>query len=422
MSKALFIAFKDLKVLVSNKGNVFWVFGFPVLMALLFGAIYSGAGGEPSGIKIAVVDEDNTEFSGSYKSKLESYEALEIVHLDQDEAIEQVRKGKIAAAVILKDGFGDGFEALFNSDEPRLEIAADPSRKMESGYLQGLLAKAQFEALGDQSVDKEWMREQIKLWRDDVENDSELNAGQAKLYLDFISSFDTLLKDANGGTFGVDFKGDLMNFAKRDINRELKGPITSFQTTFSQAMLWGMFTCTVTFAISIVKERTNGTLDRLRIGPLGHAHILGGKGLACFITAVFVICVLYIIAKAIFKTPIGNLSLFSLAAFCTVLCFVGLMMFISTWGRTEQSVGAAGWATIVIMAMLGGVTFPLAFMPSWLRPFCHVIPAKWSILALEGAIWRGFSFAEMLVPCLVLVAIGFICFSLGVGMLQRQDS
>jgi ABC-2 type transport system permease protein len=420
MSKALIIAFKDLKVLVSNKGNVFWVFGFPVLMALLFGAIYSSAGSGPSGIKIAVVDQDKSEFSSLYTSKLESYEALEITHLNQDEAIEQVRKGKIAVAVILKEGFGDGFEALFNSDKPRLEIAADPSRNMESGYLQGLLAKAQFEALGDQSVDKEWMREQIKLWRDDVENDSKLSAKQAKLYLNFISSFDTLLKDANEGTFSASFKGDLLNFGKRDINRELEGPITSFQTTFSQAMLWGMFTCTVTFAISIVKERTSGTLDRLRIGPLAHVHILGGKGLACFITAVFVICVLYIIAEAIFKTPIGNLSLFILAAFCTVLCFVGLMMFISTWGRTEQSVGAAAWATIVIMAMLGGVTFPLAFMPSWLRLFSHVFPAKWSMLALEGAIWRNFTPLEMLSPCLVLLAIGIVSFLLGVIMLRRQ--
>jgi ABC-2 type transport system permease protein len=421
MSKVLFLAFKDLKVLVSYKGNVFWVFGFPVLMALLFGVIFSGIGSEPSGIKIAVVDEDKSSFSSLYMSKLESYEALKIVPLSRDEAIEQVRKGKVAAAVVLKEGFGDGFESLFNSDEPRLEIAADPSRKMESGYLQGLLAKAQFEALGDQSVDKEWMREQIKLWRDDVENDNKLNAKQAKLYLDFFSSFDTLLKDANEGTFGTGFKGDLLNFGKMNVNRELEGPITSFQTTFSQAMLWGMLTCTVAFAISIVKERTNGTLDRLRIGPLGHAHILGGKGLACFITAIFVICILYFISKTIFRMPIGNVFLFITAALCTVLCFVGLMMFISTWGRTEQSVGASGWATIVIMALLGGVTFPTALLPSWLRPFSHVNPAKWSMLALEGAIWRNFTPLEMLSPCLMLLAIGVVSFLLGVVMLRRQD-
>jgi ABC-2 type transport system permease protein len=421
MEKVLYLAIKDLRVILSDKGNVFWVFGFPVFMALLFGAIYSGAGGEPSGIKIAVVDEDNTEFSGLYKSKLESYEALEIVYLPEAEAIEQVRKGKLAAVVFLKKGFGDGFEAMFNSDEPRLEVAKDPSRKMESGYLQGLLAKAQFEALGDKSEDKEWMRQQVKLMRDDVENDDGLDASQRKTYSDFFNSFDTLLADVNDRGFGAGLDGGLLNIAERDIIRENDKPLTSFQNTLSQTILWGMLTCTVTFAISIVKERTHGTFARLRIGPLGNAHILGGKGLACFMTSIFTICILFIIAKTVFDTPIGSRFLFVLAALCTVLCFVGLMMFISTWGRTEQSVGAAGYATIVIMAMLGGVTFPVAFMPSWLRPFSHVIPAKWSILALEGAIWRNFSLAEMISPCLILLATGLGAFLLGVFMLRRQE-
>ena len=147
MNKVLLLAIKDLRVLLSDKGNIFWVFGFPILFALFFGAIYSSAGEGPSGMKIAVVDEDGSDYSKSYVSKLESNEALEILRMGRDEAIDQVRKGKVAAAVILKKGIGDGFEALFNNDEPKLEIASDPSRRMESGYLQGLLVKAQFEAL-----------------------------------------------------------------------------------------------------------------------------------------------------------------------------------------------------------------------------------------------------------------------------------
>jgi len=422
MKKLLFLAVKDLRVLLSDKGNIFWVFGFPVMFALFFGAIYSGAGKGPSGMNIAVVDEDKSEFSSSYISKLESDEALQIVPLSREDAIEQVRKGKVAAAVILKEGFGDGFEALFNSDESKLEIAADPSRRMESGYLQGLLAKAQFEALGDKFIDRKWMREQVNLWREDMESANELDAEQAKLYLNFFDSFDTLLKDSNEESFSAGFEGDLLNFAKLDVNREYEGPITPFQITFPQVLLWGFLMCTATFAISIVKERTNGTFDRLRIGPLGYAHILGGKGLACFFTCIFIICILFFGAKAIFKMPIGNLPLFILGVLCTILCFVGLMMFICTLGRTEQSVGAAGWAILMIMGMFGGAMIPLAFMPSWLRPFSHFSPVKWGILALEGAIWRDFSFTEMISPCLVLLAIGITFFSLGVFMLRRQEN
>ena len=94
MKKLLFLAVKDMRVLLSDKGNIFWVFGFPVLFALFFGFMYSEAGKGPSGMKIAVVDEDNSEFSSSYISGLESDEALIVVHLNREEAIERVRKGK----------------------------------------------------------------------------------------------------------------------------------------------------------------------------------------------------------------------------------------------------------------------------------------------------------------------------------------
>ncbi|MBN2314654.1 MAG: ABC transporter permease [Sedimentisphaerales bacterium] len=425
MNKALLLAVKDLRVLLSDKGNIFWVFGFPVLFALFFGAIYSSAGEGPSGMKIAIADEDNSEYSNSYVSKLESNDALDIICMSRDEAIDHVRKGKVSAAVVLKKGIGDGFEALFDNDDPKLEIASDPSRRMESGYLQGLLVKAQFEALSNKFTDTKWMKGQIDLWRDDINKAGDANGldtDQAKLYLDVIDSLDTLMTDVNQADFQDGFDGDMLSFAKLDVNREREGPIAPFQITFPQVLLWGFMGCTATFAISIVKERTSGTFDRLRIGPIGRVHILGGKGLACFFTCILIMCILTVGAKAIFKMPMGNRVLFVPAALCTILCFVGLMMFICTLGRTEQSVGAAGWAMLMIMGMLGGAMMPLAFMPSWMRSFSHISPVKWGIYALEGAVWRNFTLAEMIGPCSILLTIGIVFFSLGVVMLRKQES
>ncbi|HUU18268.1 MAG TPA: ABC transporter permease [Sedimentisphaerales bacterium] len=420
MNKALLLAIKDLRVLLSDKGNIFWVFGFPVLFALFFGAIYSGIGKEPSGMKIAVVDEDNSDYSNSYISRLDSYEALTIVRLGRDEAIEKIRTGKIAAAVFLAEGFGDNLGAMFGGGENKLEIASDPSRKMESGYLQGLLAKAQFESLSDKFSDSESFSGQIGIWRDEIADS--LDQEQTDIYSKFFDSLETLLDDVGDEGFKTGLGGGFLNVAEVKIERENKGPISSFQITFPQAMIWGILGCTATFAISIVKERTNGTFARLRVGPIGRAHILGGKGLACFATCIFIMCVQYAGAKLIFKMPIGNLFLLVLAAVCTVLCFVGLMMFVCTLGRTEQSVGGAGWAILMIMSMLGGGMVPLIFMPSWLRPFSHISPVRWSIFALEGAVWRNLSLTQIISPCLVLLAIGFTFFSLGVFMLRRQDN
>ena len=421
MKKLLSLAVKDLRVLLSNKGNIFWVFGFPVIFASFFGAIYSGAGEGPSGMKIAVVNEDQSDFSASFVSKLQADEALQISQMSRDEAIEQIRKSKVAAAVVIKKGFGDGLEALFDSEEPKLEIASDPSRKMEAGYLQGLIAKAQFEALNEKLTDRNWMRRQVALWKDDVEEDDNVGAKQAKLLFNFFDAYDTLLKDVNDKEYNSAFDGDILNFDKLDVNREYEGPMTSFQITFPQCLIWGILMCTFTFAVSIVKERTHGTFERLRVGPISRAHILGGKGIACFMTSLLMTCTMYALAKTIFKMPIDNMYLFILAVICTLLCFVGLLMLISTLGRTEQSIGAAGWAILMIMGMLGGAMMPLAFMPSWLRPLSHISPVKWSILAIEGAIWREFTPVEMITPCLILLAIGAAAFLLGVAMLTRQD-
>ena len=420
MKKILYLAIKDLRVLISDKGNIFWVFGFPVLFALFFGAIYSGIGKEPSGMKVAIVDEDNSEYSSSYISKLESYEALSVIRLEREEAINRIRTGKISVAVFINEGFGDNLGAMFGGGENKLEIASDPSRKMESGYLQGLLAKAQFEALSDSFRDTKLFRAQIDKWRGDIKGISDIE--QNTLYSKFFDTLENLIDDVNDEEFNAGFGEGILNMAQVNIEREHKGPVSSFQITFPQAMIWGILGCTATFAVSIVKERTDGTFARLRIGPIGRAHILAGKGFACFITCVFIMCVQYVAAKLIFKMPIGNILLLVLAAFCTILCFVGLMMFVCTIGRTEQSVGGAGWALMMIMAMLGGGMVPLIFMPSWLRPFSQISPVKWSIFALEGAVWRNLTLVQIMNPCLVLLAIGFIFFVLGVVMLNRQDN
>lgn len=421
MKKAMLLAVKDVRVILSDKGNIFWVFGFPVLFALFFGAIFSGIGREPSGMKVAVVDEDGSELSSLYVSKLESHESLKTVRLDRDEAIDRVRRGKVAAAVVLKPGFGGGFGAVFDSSDPKLEVASDPARQMESGYLQGILAKAQFEALSERFRDRDWMRDQVGSWRDEVATAAGFDNKQGKLYLDFFDSLDTLLKDVNDEYYQTGLEGGILNVAKLDVQRERKGPATPFQITFPQAMIWAILGSTATFAIAIVKERTNGTFQRLRVGPLGRAHILGGKGLACFATCSLVMCIQWVGARTIFRMPIDNPLLLVLAAACTILCFAGFMMFVSTLGRTEQSVAGAGWAMLMIMAMIGGGMIPLFVMPPWLRSLSHISPVKWGIYAIEGAIWRHFTLAEIAGPCLILLAIGTVFFSLGVFMLRRTE-
>ena len=96
-------------------------------------------------------------------------------------------------------------------------------------------------------------------------------------------------------------------------------------------------------------------------------------------------------------------------------------MLLSVVARTEQAASGIGWGVLTVMAMLGGGMFPLFLMPPWMLTLSHVSPVKWGIVSIEGAIWRGFSPAEMAVPCAVLLGVGAACFAAGAALLARSE-
>ena len=79
MDKVMTLACKDLRVLFAEKSNLFWVFFFPGMYALFFGAVFSGAGTGPSNMRVVVVDEDRSDFSQAFASRLRANEALAVL-------------------------------------------------------------------------------------------------------------------------------------------------------------------------------------------------------------------------------------------------------------------------------------------------------------------------------------------------------
>ncbi|MBN2683969.1 MAG: ABC transporter permease [Pontiellaceae bacterium] len=421
MKRIFYMAVKDLAVLVKDKGNLFWVFGFPVLFALFFGTIFSGMRDGPSQIVVGVVDEDQSSFSEDFTAALQSRESLEVITLSRADALERVRKGNLSCALFLNPGFGEGLGGLF-SDERSIEMASDPARTMELGFLQGMIIQSLFEVMQTQFTDLDRVREQLDSWRADISLSDDPDFESATLLL-FFDALELMLEDvdeeldADASTMELN-----LEIPTVEIERERHGPTNSFQITFPQAILWGILGCAATFAVSLVRERTVGTMQRLRTCPLSEGQIPAGKGLACFLTCLFVVVILFIVGWVFFKVPFVNIPLFFFGALCVMLCFVGVMMMISTIGHTEQSVSGAGWAIMMVMSMLGGGMVPLVFMPDWLRPVSLISPVRWGIYVLEGGIWRGLSFIEILPACGLLLLIGAVSYGLGLWLMKRFHS
>ena len=146
-----------------------------------------------------------------------------------------------------------------------------------------------------------------------------------------------------------------------------------------------------------------------------HENTLLSQGLAALMSA------LLLIGNLAFGVRLGHPLRLALALSSTALCFVGIMMLIASVGRTEEAAGTSASAILLILMMLGGAMIPRFIMPSWQLRMSNISPVKWGLQAIEGAIWRDFTLAEMLPTCAVLLVTGAGCFAAGVATLRRTE-
>jgi ABC-2 type transport system permease protein len=422
MDKTVTLALKDLRLLSRDYFGLFWIFAFPMLFALFFGSVMGGGGGQTS-LTIALVDEDQTDGSKAFIEKLKEKDALQVdLVAGRSQAEELVRKGKRPAYVILLSGFGDS-TSFFGKKTAGIELGYDPGRKAESGFLQGMLMEVSFSNMQQQFTDPKKSHAQLQKAVKDIDQSKTMNPEAKKAVLDLFAGLDKFFNQMDEKTLksGPGFSmGE--SLIKKEVTRESSGPLTAFEITFPSAIMWAIMGCITSFSISIVTERVAGTFLRLRIAPLSWGQLLVGKGLACFLACTGVALFLLLVGHFIFGVRLANPFGLILAILSVSVCFVGMMMLLATLGNTEQGVAGAGWGILMPLAMLGGGMIPLIAMPPWMQTASNISPIKWGIVGLEGAIWRGFDLSEMLLPCAILLAIGAVCFFLGIKNLARIEN
>ncbi len=428
MSPVMTLAIKDLRLLLRDRAGFFFTFFFPLLMAVFFGTIFSGGGGGERGMAIVVVDEDSSAASRKFIDRLAGSAALSVEMAGRVDAERSVRLGKRAAYVVLTKGFGEARERLFYGEAPTVELGVDPARKAEAGLLEGVLMKHGAESMQETLADANLLRVMLGKAIDSLHSPGARQyAGRDKL-LRFLPEVDQFLggaadSGAGGFTEANGFQGlQPLIVRQAAVVRERTGPQNAYEISFPQGIVWGMIGCAAAFGISLVLERTRGTLIRLRIAPITRSQILAGKALACFVTTMFISVSLLIIAFAFFDVVPGSIIHAGLAVLSVCVAFVGIMMLLAVLGKTERSAGGIGWAALLVMSMIGGGMVPLFVMPSWMQTLSNVSPVKWSILAIEGALWRHFTLPEMALPCGILLAVGMACFAVGVKVFRWTDS
>lgn len=437
MKTIINLAWKDLRLIQRDWLGVFFIIFFPIAMGIFFGAVMTQSSNESPKFVLSVVDEDLSDRSKRFVELLAAEEGITVEASTRDSAIDDVRRGKRVGVIVVPDGFGETAGIMWSTEPTKLQLGTDPGRAAEAGMIEGVVMQAIGQLTMERFQDSESMRPIIEDSLEQIETAEGLSVLQRTMLKASMSSLDKFLEDfdqaqeelANsetGDSAGVSFnfaeieKLELTKTQEPSEQQKLVSKINSgWDISFPSAMLWGVLACVAGFAVSIVRERTRGTWVRLKIAPIRRSQILIGKAAACYVTTLAVIGMMTAIGMLLGMRP-GNYLHLAIAALVIAYCYVGIMMTLSVIGKTEEVVAGASWGANVVFAMFGGAMVPLAFLPSFMQPLSSLSPVKWAILSLEGAIWRQFTFGEMLLPLSVLAAIGTVGMIVGCLVLSRD--
>ena len=77
MTAIVALALKDLRLLARNRAALFFALVWPLIVAILFGVVFSGGGGASGKPRVAIADLDHSPGSATFVSELSAIEELE---------------------------------------------------------------------------------------------------------------------------------------------------------------------------------------------------------------------------------------------------------------------------------------------------------------------------------------------------------
>jgi ABC-2 type transport system permease protein len=430
MRAMLAIAAKDLRLLARDRTSAFFVLAFPLAVAIFFGTVFGGGAGEAS-IRLAVLDSGGGPLSTALRGDLAARPQLMVLPVPDEATGEMmVRRGQASALLVIPTDFDERGRDLLRSGRLELDLRVDPARNAEAAMLVGTLHELGFRTMARAMGDASNARRMVEGGRTGVALSPGMSEDRRERLLALLAAVDDLARHgdlnsaspaATHGTGDGPAMLPLISVRTSEVRDRRAGPSNAYAITFPQGAAWGLMGCVVTFAAGLAEERRRGTMLRLATAPLPLPAVLLGKTAACFAASLGVILFLAVVARMAFGVRVSDWRLLVLAAAASAFAFSGLAMALASFFRTESSARSACNAVVLVLAMVGGGTVPLAFMPGFLRTLSAFSPFSWSILAVEGAVWRGMALEEVLPSILVLLALGLAGMVLGLARLRTGD-
>ena len=402
---------KDLQLFFSDRRSVIVSFVVPIAIASFFGSIFGGPSqnSEAAKIAVAIIDQDGSAISQGIVTGMQGDRNFKVTTPTEAEARDAVRRGRLAAAVIVPKGFGDAAGSAFFGDgeKPPLNVIFDPSRSTEKAMVSGIMTQHVMESVSKEMFGGAQGKAMVERTLPQIQS-SQMPDDQKRALMNMLSSVQQFYNQpANGGRAGGGGRqGITMPYTVHEeamtsgSNIKYNGYAHSFGGMAIQFLLFAM----ANIGIEMLLERQRGLWKRLRSAPVSKFTLLAGKAASGSIISLMILLVCFAFAMIVFGVRIQGsiLGFFAVAVACALMASTfGLL--VAALGNSPATARGITTLAVLMMVMLGGAWVPAFVFPAWLQQFTLAVPVRWAVDGLDAMTWRGIGPSGAVWPTLVLL-------------------
>lgn len=387
----------DLKLFFKDWKAVVLILVMPFLFICLFTyalAPYLNKSNFVEPFSIALVDNENTTQTRILSKQLEEIHIFkEIIRVDEGSAIGLIKQNKIAAAIIVPQGFSDS--VLVGENKP-VTVIGNKSMPLQSFVVKNMMqSAANLVSAGQSAINTIYYYDQ-KLGLQGKDLEKEYNDSTMKIFLEMLA------------------RNEIYSYVEGSGNFDLT-PVEYF--TSALIVIFLMFAGMPGLKM-IVSERSYGITRRLMSTPVKMRHIILSKFLVSIILSIIQFAIIIILTSFIFKNYWGG-SLKNI-----FMLFGGIIFAVSSWSifvsaisQTPAAADVIGNLGILLMAVIGGSIYPLSSMPGFIRNLSNLTINKW---AMDGfmVIFSGNEGLNVLNQTYMLILIGVMLLVVSGGVMN----
>ncbi|MBI4302300.1 MAG: ABC transporter permease [Chloroflexi bacterium] len=183
---------------------------------------------------------------------------------------------------------------------------------------------------------------------------------------------------------------------------------------------FAMFFVFILTGVSFLRERMEGTLERLLATPVGRTDVILGYLLGFLLFAALQATIILLFTIGVLKIHYAG-ALWEVFVFLMALTIgsVNLGIFVSTYARNEFQVMQFIPLVLAPQIFLSGIFLPVEEMPGYLQGLAKVLPLTHAVEGLREIMLHGKGLGDVITELAVLVVFAVIMLILAATTVRR---